>query len=521
MATDTTQQNRNIPVDAVTPTTPLNLGTPPTDTTNYGGITNSISDQILNEYNTRNTEYQGLISGQSTNATQQNDLITQLLGKTADTQTANETAGVNKAQEDLNKYVTQLADLNAQASTLNREAQAIPLLTQERNRNVGATDRGVAPQDTGALRQNAIKALSIGQQADIASAGLTGSQVRLQAAKDKAQQMVDLKYKPIEDALAIKKQQYELNKDMLNIVDKRRSEALGIAIKKEEQQIADKKAQEKNNFDVAQTYAKYAYESGQSDIAGKISSLDTSSKTFQRDLSYLQSQIKNPMLKLDLAIKQQNLDKLKKETQLLGEPTVKEKAKEKEKLKSTQGQNQVLADKVNLVDAIINSGGLSSRVGTSFITRKATTFGGNITRIFSGVGLPSEINSLVSGVTGKGQQFSGAVHKLASREFLDALINAKSQGATFGSLTEREGDALRASATQINDWEIKDKNGIGTGVWNIDEESFKRELENIKMLANRAIVNSGGSLLQQDEQSLLENTFSPENMNINPQNYYQ
>jgi hypothetical protein len=54
-------------------------------------------------------------------------------------------------------------------------------------------------------------------------------------------------------------------------------------------------------------------------------------------------------------------------------------------------------------------------------------------------------------------------------------------------LTDREGDALRASATQLNDWEIKDDKGVPTGVWNIDEASFKKELNNLKTLAQRAI----------------------------------
>ena len=274
-------------------------------------------------------------------------------------------------------------------------------------------------------------------------------------------------------------------------------------------------------------YAKYAMEAGQSNIASQLSSLDTSSPTFKQDVAKLSSQIKNPTMALDIAIKQANLAKTLKETKLLGESTPKEKKAEANALKSKQGQTDVLKEKVNLIDSILSSGGMSARVGTSFLSRtpEGTGFFGTIKKgaenllkvpLTLGVGTFGDISA---GVSGQGQQFAGGVHKLASREFLDTLIGAKQAGATFGSLTDREGDALRASATQLNDWEIKDGKGLGTGVWNIDEESFKKELNNLKRLALKGIQNAGGGL-QQDEQSLLDNVFSPDNMALDPANYY-
>lgn len=227
------------------PVAPMQIAPPTPDTTDYNGITGGITDAIINEYKTINQQQIDKQKAQETAGTDITKLMDSLTNKTADTQIANETAGVNTETANLNKYAQQLADLNAQASSLNREAQAIPLITQENNRNTGATDAGVAPQTAGALRLNALKALSIGQQADIASAATTGSQLRLQAAKDKAQQIVDLKYKPIEDALAIKEKQYELNKDVLMSIDKKRAESLALAIDKEKTALADAKEKEK------------------------------------------------------------------------------------------------------------------------------------------------------------------------------------------------------------------------------------------------------------------------------------
>lgn len=217
------------------PTSPTVIPTAPKDTTDYQGITQGIiggldtlTTQTNDAQKTKENTQSGII-----------DTMNSLLGKTADTQTANETSGLNDATKQLNM-------LNAQAKQLNREALAIPIQTQQRNANTGATDAGVAPQTTGALRENALKALSIAQQADVATANYT-------AAKDKATQIIDLKYKPLEAQLEIKKQQYEFNKDSLSALDKKRTEALGVALKKEEQDLADKKAQEKTIQDMLLT----------------------------------------------------------------------------------------------------------------------------------------------------------------------------------------------------------------------------------------------------------------------------
>lgn len=504
--------NNVITSDDLQPTTPVQIATPTPDTTNYAGITGGVYDSVLNDYNTLKQKSESKLNTQENTASDIETLMKDITGKTDYTAQVNKEQGVDTETENLNKFTQQLSDLNAQATSLNREAQAIPLQVQEANKNTGATDAGVAPQTAGALRLNALKALSIAQQSDIAYAAATGSQMRLNAAKSKAQQIIDLKYKPLEDALALKKQQYDLNKDILAEYDKKRTEALGIQLEKEKQNLEDIRTREKRNSDNAISYAKYAMDGGQSDLAAQIQSLDISSETFEQDLAKLQKQITNPVAKLDIAIKQAQLAKLQKETSLLGEPTAKEKKEEADKLKSTQGQIETLRQKIGLIDAINNSGGISARVGTSPLTRKGVGWENiNPLTYLKGLG------DIYSDLSGKGQQFAGGIHQLTSQEFLDALINAKSQGATFGALTDREGDALRAAATKINDWEIKDKSGKGVGIWNIDERSFNSELEKIKELANASILRSQGTLLNSEEQATLDEVFN----NTNPSNFYK
>lgn len=485
-----------IPATTMSPVTPITLPTPtPEDTAGLLGTTQG----AVNYVNTLTTQQN---QSETDLKNSQSDIIKVLEsinGKTADTQMANESSGLNTATKQLN-------DLNAQASVLNREALAIPLQTQEQNRNTGATDAGIAPQNAGALRINAIKALSIAQQADVAQANYI-------AAKDKAQQIIDLKYIPLENALKIKMQQYEFNKDLLQSIDKKRADALAVALRKQETDLADKKAKQKANADIASDYAKYAMEAGQSDIASQISLLDTESPTFRQDLTMLQSKIKNPMMELDIAIKRANLAKLQKETNLLGQPTPAERKAEEEALRSAKDAIPLIQDKISLIDDIIISPALPSRVGTNFFSRKPLGFvSGAIKTILGKSGKDIYVD-----MSGQGQTFAGSVQQLSSKEFLDALIAAKAKGATFGALTDREGEALRQAGTKLNGWEIKDKDNKPTGVWDVNEASFKKELNTIKELANRALLKAQGTTISPEEQSLLEEVFT----NTDPSNYYK
>ena len=195
MAIDTTQA---IPATSITPTEQYQIPnyTPtPVDPM----LVPSLTSQIAGEYDSTNKQLEQLQSEQKALNDSQNSLENTLLGKTADTQTALDTTGYNTELANLSKYNQDLANLNAQAASLNREAQAIPIQLQNESAGRGVTEAGIAPLQSARLRENALKALSIAQQADIASAAATGSSLRLQAAKDKAQQIIDLKYKPLED----------------------------------------------------------------------------------------------------------------------------------------------------------------------------------------------------------------------------------------------------------------------------------------------------------------------------------
>lgn len=92
--------------------------------------------------------------------------------------------------------------------------------------------------------------------------------------------------------------------------------------------------------------------------------------------------------------------------------------------------------------------------------------------------------------SGKTQQFIGSIEKLRSQLNLDSLIQAKGSGATFGALSDQELRILGTSATKIGQWAIE-KDGKIVG-YDIDETSFRRELDTINNFAKLDYILKGG-----------------------------
>ena len=480
-------------------------------------IATSAISSIAGQYEAVNKQLEQAQAEQKTQAESQLSLQNALLGKTQYAQEANDTAGVNTETAKLNSYAQTLADLNAQASSLQREASAIPIANrlQYQQGGVAGTESQVKNVNYDQLQQNALKALSIAQQADIASAALTGSQLKLQAAKDKAQQMVDLKYKPIEDQLAIKKQQYELNKDILSQIDKKRTEALNIAIKQEERQIAEKKELEKSISDIGVTLRKYGV--GDSVVQDVLSSKSINEAIIKSG-TWLQdpkAKLELEGLRADLALKNAKARLAEKEARFGKEPTEKEKKAQALALQNAKDSASAAQDKIDNIDLILeNKVGLASRVGPNILSRGvvAPVVAGAVTG--AGLGpVGAVVGGLAGGATGisasfgKGQSFAAQIHNLTSGLTLQELIDAKAKGATFGALTQEELRLLAASASILNDAEIKDKDGKPTGYWNLDERTFTNAVNDIKSKTQKALLKSQNQLVTPEESSTLDQVF--------------
>lgn len=140
-----------------------------------------------------------------------------------------------RAQQEQVQGIPQLTqtqrDLTTQLNNLTREAQAIPLNIQSEFAGRGATAGGVAPIETGRLRENAIKALTV-------SSLLEASRGNLATAHDLVDRAVKAKYDPIREEIAVKKANLELliNSPEYTQAEKKRAQAQLDAQNKKEKE---------------------------------------------------------------------------------------------------------------------------------------------------------------------------------------------------------------------------------------------------------------------------------------------
>lgn len=156
----------------------------------------------------------------------------QVAGRAGDVAKAySQTGGVN----DLYK---QLSQLNVEAQGLARESVAAPLQTQQESAGLGRTDRGIAPLDANKRRDIALRSLDLGQRAAIA-------QGNYDVAKNLKDQEIEAKYAGIDAQIAAQKTNLAaLDKIVLTPAQEKRKEAANALLRKQEQELADKKASE-------------------------------------------------------------------------------------------------------------------------------------------------------------------------------------------------------------------------------------------------------------------------------------
>ena len=327
----------------------------------------------------------------------------------------------------------------------------------------------------------------------ILNSRVTAEQGNLQLALDQAQKAVDTKYAPIKELLQIRQSQIEALTPLFNAAEKREAEALKRRNELADRAVDFQREDEKQNLNTSLEYAGVASEYGQKDLAGQFAALDPASKTFRKDLSNLISQVKDPRLALDLALKQAQLDNVKADTKALLQ-----KLKEQGEPEDTQGQVDSLNLKIDLIDSILSNDALSTSVGPNILSRAASE------SFVQGLG-PVAGTGFVNRFTGETQGFIAGVEQLVSKEFIDNLINAKGQGATFGALSDSEKTALTAAATKIGTWRIQRNNKV-VG-YDVDEQRFKDELNIIRTSAEKVKQRLGGNTLQDNEKSLLNSVF--------------
>src|SRR3990167_404328 len=205
--------------------------------------------------------------------------------------------GANEAAQAESVAQQEFDAINAQIAGLNAEAQGVPIQTQENIAAGGANVKkaGVAPQNTAALRNIALRAIPLQYQGLMAQAKLAGAQRKTALAQSILTQAQNHLDKIFGFQLADANNKYDAR--IKNI-----DAAYAFADKQDQNRLADKKAtlasnnSQYNAFiqDIRNSTDK-ATANFQPDIAIKIAQLagtiDTASKTFMQDFKKVNDQL--------------------------------------------------------------------------------------------------------------------------------------------------------------------------------------------------------------------------------------
>lgn len=167
----------------------------------------------------------------------QTDLESRLLeayqkisGKQAAQTQAEQTAG-------LPGFQSQLTDINSQIQTLQKEAMQIPLKLQQQAEGRGITAGGLAPIQTGLLRENTIKALGL-------SAIAQTLQGNIATAQNTANRAIELEFAPEQAKIDYLTKALDINMSKLNREDQKKAQAQQTLLQ-ERQRVLDQQKEDR------------------------------------------------------------------------------------------------------------------------------------------------------------------------------------------------------------------------------------------------------------------------------------
>jgi len=497
------------------------LTTPADNSASLQSQTNQALNDIANQANiAEQTNLQDAKTGYSNLA----NIQTLLGGKSADTNKAYEEKGVNT-------LFNQLSDLNAQATGLRNEAQAIPIQIQNEFAGRGATNAGVAPIESARLRDNALKALSLGQQAAIASSNYD-------KAKNYADQIVNAKYDQLEADIKAKLTNLTaLEKFDLTPSQEKAKTARENLLKAQEQQIADKRRNEKDISDIIITAASQNAPASLVERAKLAKDPATAASilgTYAGD--YWGTKIKIAQYQKTLAdisktnaeargtggisgvigtapgksVAQAYLDQFNSGALELGDiyskigssKTAEKIKNEFAKLVSAQGGKRVFT----MDDSQISSINEQIKNIDDLLKPRGANLE-SISGLFRG--------GIFRGITRETEDALAIAKNLVTNQTLQSLADAKAKGVTFGALSEAELNTVASAASRVaarieTDPETKEIKGFSGS-----ESAFKEDLKTIKTNLQKSITKKTGLTPMAGTKSKVDEALKILNMPIN------
>ncbi len=262
----------------INPATPIKLPDAPKDTTNYNSMVAGGNAMIS-----------GLTGGDSSGM---DDLFKKYLGSSTPPPNPADAyvslygaSGIDEKQKAVNDSQNRIRGLNAQLQGITAEQTAQEL----QFKNEGISAPAIKTRDVALERQNAIRALPIQAQILAEQATLTGNTALLQQAQQKLDTVFTM--------------QSKYATDLFNYNQNLRDAVFQYADKQQQRQLEAQKQTDDQNYQTfrdqigyAQSLAKTALDSGQSDLASQITQLDPNRPSYMVELGNLAGQIRaNPV----------------------------------------------------------------------------------------------------------------------------------------------------------------------------------------------------------------------------------
>ncbi len=488
------------------------LATP--NTPDYASTIATTLADLTNAQSTEQAKVDATRNEAKTESSNIANLQSLLGGKGADTQKIYNEQGVTKAYN-------QIKDINAQATGLLNESKAIPIQVQNEYAGRG-TLAGQEVIASARLRDNALKALSLGQQAAIATADYD-------KAKNYADMIVNAKYDQMEADIKAKLTNLESIKDFdLTPAEKKLAETTTQRLKYEEAQVAERK---KNELDIQNMVISAASQQAPSDLVEKAKKAATPSEAaiilgaWAGDYWSTKTKIADYYKKTsggsgeggsssglvttpgqsvaESWLAQYNSGAMSLEdiyTKIGSSKTAEATKNELSKLIAAQGGKRVLP----MDDAQV--AGIDEQIK-------------NINDLVGGSGYNYKVISGLSqgGLLGVGGRLTGAkgdalaiARNLVSNQTLQSLADAKAKGVTFGALSEAELNAVANAASRVASKVLKDESGQIIG-FSGSESGFKADLLTIKSGLEKSKLKKTGNNLDSKIDTAVQILNQPEN----------
>jgi hypothetical protein len=458
------------------PTTTIDTGSTASVVASANQSSKTINDyiaQLTTETTETEQQYDDILSKYT-------DLLEDTAGRGQEQLAQEQKFQVDKLRTDLSNINSQIQTKAAEYESLITEQEGKPITM---NSIIGAQAqiRKAMASEIGLLQARAL-----------------GLQGQLGAAQSNADRAVDLKYTQVEDNLKIYEAQLNALMPELSKEERIRAQAQQNMIADQRQAIADQKEEEKQIQKIMLDAISSGVDSSIVDQIGMAENFEEAAGLLSKNMA---SELVSGPTDISVGDELVDVDGLEAvideeinsyvslvrdgrltEKQALDEVSKDKKTQLISALASTPTRADTQAD-IMAKDKAKSSldlqahPGLNSSVGPIKGTRGTITF---------------------DRLTGQRQDFIAGVEQLLSGLSLESLIDAKSRGATFGALSNREMNILSSAATKIGTWRREDKRGNVTH-YNVSEKKFKEELDSISKVFKRITERKVGAGESADE----------------------